>query len=124
LDLQGTQRKVFEKKATISEMAQEASYLVAQIVAQKMKSHTIAESLIMPACKIIVKTMIGKKAESETDKVPVSNNTISRHMDDMSHDTEDVLSEILTLLSKSISQRTKQVKLSFWHLYDLKTKVK
>jgi hypothetical protein len=35
--------------------AQEASYLVAEFIAQKMKSHTIAESPIMPACKIIVK---------------------------------------------------------------------
>jgi hypothetical protein len=92
LDSKGKQCKIFEKKVT---MAQEASYLVAELVAQKMKSYTTAESLIMPACKIIVKKMIGKEAESEIDKVPVSNNTISRHVDDMSHDTEDVLSETL-----------------------------
>jgi hypothetical protein len=55
LDSQDKQRKVFEEKVTISEKAQEARYLVAELVAQKMKSHTIAESLIMPACKIIVK---------------------------------------------------------------------
>uniref|UniRef100_K7G2A6 DUF4371 domain-containing protein n=1 Tax=Pelodiscus sinensis TaxID=13735 RepID=K7G2A6_PELSI len=79
---------------TISEKAQEASYLVAELVAQKMKSHTIAESLIIPSCKIIVSTVIGKEAESEIDKVPVSNNTISRRVDNMSQH-EDVLSEIL-----------------------------
>jgi hypothetical protein len=39
--------------------------------------------------------MIGKEAESEIDKVPVSNNIISRRVDDVSHDIEDVLSEIL-----------------------------
>jgi hypothetical protein len=49
----------------------------------------------MSACKIIVKAMIGNDAESEIDKVRVSNNTISRRVDDMSHDIEDVLSEIL-----------------------------
>jgi hypothetical protein len=37
-----------------------------------MKSHTTAESLIMPACKITGRTMIGKEAEIEIDKVPVS----------------------------------------------------
>jgi hypothetical protein len=95
LDSQDKQRKVFDNKVTVSEKAQEASYLVAELVAQKLKRRTAAESLIMPACKIIVKTMTGKEAESEVDKVPVSNNTISRRVDDMSHDIEDVLSEIL-----------------------------
>jgi hypothetical protein len=32
--------------------AQEASFLVAELTAQKMRSHTIAESLIIPACKM------------------------------------------------------------------------
>jgi hypothetical protein len=60
-----------------------------------MKSHTIAESLIMPACKIIVRTIIDQGAEGEIKKVPVSDNTVSRHVDDTSHDVEDVLCEIL-----------------------------
>ncbi len=75
LDLQQKQRKVFEKEVTISDKAQEASYLVAELVVKKMKSHTIAESLIMPACKIIVRTKLGEEAESELSKVPVSDNT-------------------------------------------------
>jgi hypothetical protein len=73
-----------------------------------MKRHTIAESLIMPACKIIVRTVVGKEAESETDKVPVSVNAISRHVDDMSHDVEDVLPEILknTNFALQVNQST------------------
>jgi hypothetical protein len=47
LDSQNKQRKVSEKKVTVSEKAQEASYLVAELIAPKMKSHTIAENLIM-----------------------------------------------------------------------------
>jgi hypothetical protein len=35
LDLQNKQCKVFEKKVTVSGMAQEASYLVAELIAQK-----------------------------------------------------------------------------------------
>jgi hypothetical protein len=95
LDPQNKQCKFFEKKVTISERAQEASYLVAELIAQKMESHTIAESLIMPACKIIVRTMIGQGDESEINKFPVSDNTISRRVDYLPHDLEDVLSEIL-----------------------------
>jgi hypothetical protein len=60
-----------------------------------MKSRTIAEGLIMPACKIIVRTVIGKEAEIEIDEVPVSDNTFSGRVGDMSHDFEDVLSEML-----------------------------
>ncbi len=95
LDSQQKQRKVFERKVTISDKAQEASYLVAELVAKKMKSHTIAESLIMPACKIIVRTMLGEEAECEVSKVPVSDNTISRRVDDLSNNISGILSEIL-----------------------------
>ncbi len=58
-------KKSFEKKVTISGKAQEARYLVAELVAKKMKSHIIAESLIMPACKIMVRTILSEEAESE-----------------------------------------------------------
>jgi hypothetical protein len=37
--------------------------------------------------------MIGEVAESEIDNVPISNNTISGHTDDMSHEIADVFSE-------------------------------
>ncbi len=47
LDSQQKQRKLFEKEVIISDGAQEASYLVVEVVAKKMKSHAIAESLIM-----------------------------------------------------------------------------
>ncbi len=60
-----------------------------------MKSHTIAESLIMPACKIIVRTMLGKEAERELSKGPVSDNTISRRVGDLSNNISCILSEIL-----------------------------
>jgi hypothetical protein len=49
----------------------------------------------MHLCKIIVRKIIGKVDESETDKVPVSDNAISWCGCDMSHDAEDVLSGIL-----------------------------
>jgi hypothetical protein len=49
----------------------------------------------VPACKITVRKMAGKEVESETDKVTVSDNFLNRQEDDISHDTEDVLSEVL-----------------------------
>ncbi len=68
---------------------------MAGLVARKMKSHTITESLIMPAFKIIVRTMLGEEAESELSKVPVSDNIISRRVNDLSNNVSGILSEIL-----------------------------
>jgi hypothetical protein len=46
--------KAFVSKVTVSVKAQEGSYLVAELIAQKKESQTAGENLIMPACKIIV----------------------------------------------------------------------
>ncbi len=67
---------------------------MAELVAKKIKSHTIAESLIMPACKITVKAMLGEEAESELSRVPVSDKTNSRRVDDLSN-ISGILSAIL-----------------------------
>jgi hypothetical protein len=47
-----------EKIATVAEKAQVASYKVAEIIARNMQTHTIAETLILPACKQIVKSVM------------------------------------------------------------------
>jgi len=82
------QEDTFIKLVKVSEKAQEASYLVAEIIAKKKKSHLITESLILPACQIMVKTMIGEQAEKEITKIPISNNTISKRICSMSEDFE------------------------------------
>ncbi|XP_068205224.1 zinc finger BED domain-containing protein 5-like [Palaemon carinicauda] len=88
LDQQSKQRNVFEKTMTASERAQLASIEVAGIIALKSKSHTLAESVILPACKKIVKSMFGEKAEKEISKIPLSNDTIHRRILDLSENIE------------------------------------
>jgi hypothetical protein len=46
-----------------SDKAQEASYAVAEVVAKKIRSLTIAESVISPACCKIVNIMFGEEHE-------------------------------------------------------------
>jgi hypothetical protein len=53
-----------------------------------MQPHTIAENVILPACKEIVKSMLSDGARKEISLVPLSNDTISRQIADMSSDIQ------------------------------------
>jgi hypothetical protein len=55
---QNKQSKAFVRKVTVSEMAQDASYLAAELTAQKRKSHTVGDNLIMQACKVTIGKMM------------------------------------------------------------------
>ena len=57
-----------------------------------MKAHTLGESLILPACKKIVKRMLGNEAAKEISKVPLSNNTVHRRILEMSPNIEKTIS--------------------------------
>ncbi|XP_064081912.1 zinc finger BED domain-containing protein 5-like [Macrobrachium nipponense] len=87
---QKQQSAMLSKKVKVSDKAQEANYLVAELVVKSMKPHTIAETLILPACiAIVLKTMFGSEAEKEVRKIPVSDSTISRRIHDTSADIEE-----------------------------------
>ena len=62
--------------------------LCKEIAASKMKFHTIAESVILPACQQIVRIMFGEEAVTKLSKIPLSNNTISRCIHNMSENIE------------------------------------
>lgn len=78
----------FKRLITVSDKAQIASYQVSEMIAQNMKAHTIGESLILPACKKIVSTMLGNEAAMKISKIPLSNNTVHRRILEMSSDIE------------------------------------
>ncbi|XP_069588346.1 zinc finger BED domain-containing protein 5-like [Ranitomeya imitator] len=91
----------FLRKSTkVNERALKASYLVAELIAKSKKSHTVAETLILPACKAIVNEILGPDAAKEIAKVPLSDNTIARRIDDMSADIETVVLEKVRISKK------------------------
>ncbi|XP_068250262.1 protein FAM200B-like [Palaemon carinicauda] len=90
------QSAMFSKKVKVADKAQEASYLGTELVVKSMKPHTIAETLILPACSAIVKTMFGSEAEKKVRKIPVSDSTISRRIHDMSADIEETVCTSVT----------------------------
>ena len=77
-----------------------ASYHVAELVAKSKKSHTVAEQLILPACKAIVTEMLRPEAAKEIAKVPLSDNTIFRRINEMSADIESVVLDKIRIGNK------------------------
>lgn len=89
------QKHIFTKQATIPSKALLSSYKVAWRIAKSKKPHTIAENLILPAAMDMVSIMIGDAAAKQLQNVPLSDNTISRRIQDMAEDINDQLIEKL-----------------------------
>ncbi|GFX73418.1 SCAN domain-containing protein 3 [Trichonephila clavipes] len=58
---------------------------------QCKKPHTIAEELILRAAIEIVETMFGDNFAKELQSIPLSNDTVSRRIDDIAEDVEQQL---------------------------------
>ena len=81
------------RATTFSQKALKVSYLVAELVAKAKQPHTVAEKVVLPACKIVVKEMVGPDAVKEVAKLPLSDNTKARRIEDMSVDIENNILE-------------------------------
>ncbi|GFY16972.1 protein FAM200B [Trichonephila clavipes] len=60
-------------------------------IARCKKPHTIAEELILPAAIEIVETMFGDNFAKELQSIPLSNDTVSRRIDDIAENVEQHL---------------------------------
>ena len=83
--------------ATANEKALRASYMVALRIARTRKPHTIAEELILPAAVDMCEALLGKAYSEKLKVIPLSDNTVSRRIDDMA---EDILIQLITRLQK------------------------
>lgn len=99
-----TLKEKFEKRSTIKSLltAQtvtvsrtlEASYEISLLIAKSGKNHTIGEDLIKPSISAFLKTVL-EKDDKDVKAMPLSNNTVSRRIDEMSEDIETQLVEKL-----------------------------
>lgn len=61
------------------------------MIAKSGKNHTIGENIILPAAVEIVSCMFGEKEAKIIKTIPLSNDTISRRINDMVYDTKEQL---------------------------------
>ncbi|XP_023221772.1 SCAN domain-containing protein 3-like [Centruroides sculpturatus] len=95
-----TLKEKFEKRTTITSIftsrnvtnsrIQEASYQISLLIAKSGKSHTIGENLIKPSISAFMKTVL-EKDDEDVKAMPLSNNTVSRRIDEMGEDIEKQL---------------------------------
>ena len=73
-----------------------ASFEIALSLEAKQKQpHTIAESLILPEAKILMKRIFGEQAVAKLNAVSLSDNTMRRRIEEMSDDISDqILAEV------------------------------
>ncbi|KAK2725580.1 hypothetical protein QYM36_000173 [Artemia franciscana] len=74
------------KVASVSSKALRALYAVSYLVAKQKKPHTIAECLILPALVKVSEIKFDTKTATALQSIPVSNNTISRRIEDIASD--------------------------------------
>ena len=80
-----------------------ASYKVAHLLAKRKKAHTDVESVIAPALAIVVEEILGTTAAQKVRRVPLSNDTISRRIKDLSTDLQDQIREHFIVTENELS---------------------
>lgn len=68
-----------------------ASYNISLLIAQTGKPHTIGEELILPAIKEVITTVLHKPAADVIRKIPLSNSSVQRRIDEMAENIEESL---------------------------------
>ncbi|KAL6476274.1 hypothetical protein MHYP_G00147730 [Metynnis hypsauchen] len=81
----------FMKATSENQRALLASYKVAYQIAQCKKPHTIAEELILPAALDMVSVMLDDKSAAKIKTIPLSNDTVSRRINDIANDLQEQL---------------------------------
>ena len=95
LDQPAKQTRFISDYTSISYKGMEASFLVSQLIAQCKQPRTIAKSLVAPSCRETVRSMISENAAKEIQKIPLSDNTVSRRTNDMAADILEQLRDKL-----------------------------
>ncbi|KAL4132712.1 hypothetical protein QTP88_009821 [Uroleucon formosanum] len=78
------------------------SYNISLLIAKTGKPHTIGEDLILPAIKEVITTVLHKPAADIIRKIPLSNSSVQRRIDEMAENIEESLCNHLRTYQFSI----------------------
>ncbi|KAI6653976.1 SCAN domain-containing protein 3 [Oopsacas minuta] len=72
-----------------------ASHNISLLIAKCGKPHTIDENLILPAIREAISTVMHQDASSVVRSIPLSNNSVSRRIEELAIDVEQQLCKVL-----------------------------
>ena len=72
-----------QRYTNVNEKSLFVSYLIGLRIAKAGKPHTVGKTLVLPAIKDAVKVFFGDKSEKEIGSVTISNNPVTRRIDEM-----------------------------------------
>ncbi|GFW88469.1 SCAN domain-containing protein 3 [Trichonephila clavipes] len=90
-----TMDRMFASTSQRDDNGSQASCNISLLIAKSGKSHIIGEELILAAVEEVLKTVIPKSASDIIRRIPLSNNTVQRRIDEMSQDVESFLYDYL-----------------------------
>ncbi|XP_076030401.1 zinc finger BED domain-containing protein 5-like [Oratosquilla oratoria] len=79
-----------------------ASYKISQLIAKAGKPHTIGEELILPSISVVFSTVMQQSPQQITSCIPLSNDTVSKRIDEMAGDVENQLVALLQVRNFSL----------------------
>lgn len=90
-EIQPTISKLFSSASKQDDDGLRASYNISLLIAKTGKPHTIGEDLILPAVKEVITTVLHKPAADIIRKIPLSNSSVQRRIDEMAENIEKSL---------------------------------
>ncbi|XP_031337243.1 zinc finger BED domain-containing protein 5-like [Photinus pyralis] len=97
-ELLKVQKFMFDSSHTVNENATEASFLVSYQIVKAGEAHTIGETLIKPCAINMARCMLNEKSAKEINKIPLSNDTVSRRIKELAG---NVTTELIWRLKSS-----------------------
>lgn len=122
------QKKVMSTISKVDYSLVKASYLVAFRIAKCKKPYNIGETLIKPCLLDVTSELLGPSAAKKMNDLPLSNDTISRRINDISVDIEEQVIDKVKLskwfsiqLDKSTDVSQKAILLCYVRFIDFQT---